>query len=581
MILNRTLRHKQLSTTAANPADWFIDFLGGGMSSSGIRVNANSALHLAPYFAALRCISEDVAKVPLLLYRRKQPRGKKRLTKDPRFKLLHDQPNAHMSSMTWRETLMSHALGWGNGYSEIIFNSLGQVVALELLLPHQVVPGWDRNRSRLRYRVTENSAQRFIPDFRMFHLHGLGFDGITGYSIAHLARDTIGLGLAQERSGSKLFENAVQSAGVLEHPGKLSPEAMRNLRESWERTYGGVDNSGKTVILEEGMKFSSRTIPFKDAQWIEGRGFSVQDIARFFRIPPHMIAELSKSSFSNIQEQSLEYVTHTLMAWFVRFEQECKRKLLSGPRDDDIFVEHLVDGLLRGNVAARYGAYSTARQWGWMSANDVLELENRNSIGEQGDIYLVPMNMAPADKISDEPEPPPEPDSPDNDDAPNPGLGVVIADEVRAIARERPAEELAEGVAEIYRPLFAQLYADKLKIEYDRVDTILAKRDRQKLLDRFYGDHFEHVRTALDPLCVAFCRSVWSVCGEGDMPDDWTQQAHITADSLAHEHVKQSRGTIDEIDKWRTERPEQQSLDARRAMVTQLKGLIDGNQLAT
>lgn len=539
MILELLLPRK-LATTAGDPADWLRGALGGSSTASGIRVNPQIALTLPAYFAAIRAISEDVAKVPLFVYRRLEPRGKDRVTSDPRHKLLHDQANALMTAMAFRETIMSHALGWGNGYGEIVFRRDQRPHSMSLLTPSRVTPELDSAGRVLVYRVTNaDGTQVTLPAYRMFHLHGLGFDGITGYSIATLARETIALGLAQEKSGSSLFTNAVRAGGVLEYPGKLEPDDAVNLRRSWERAYGGIDNAHKTVILENGMKFSPITIPFKDAQFVEGRGFSVLDIARFFRIPPHKIQHLADATFSNIQEQSLEYVTDTLMAWFRRFESEANSKLFQEGEKKTLFVEHLVEGLLRGDIESRFKAFATAKQWGWMSSNDILEIENRNGIGKQGDHYLAPLNMVPADQFGEEPERPPElpPPTPDDDDespAGNPALRTIFYDRAREIIREN-ADDAPQRMAEMFSPILEDTYSRVLRIESERVDRLKTAEE----IDKFYGDHLSHVHDALLPISRTFAGTMRTFLGREVDPEQ-------CACELARSHVGRSQEDMSE-----------------------------------
>ncbi len=438
---------RRMFATLRNPPDWLIGALGGGVVRSGVHVNPHTALALSAYFASIRAISEDVAKVPLILYERLPGGGKERRTDLPLHKLLHDQPARDMTALTLRETMTAHALGWGNGYAEIVRTRGGDIAALELITPDRVTPAI-RN-GRVVYDITSPSDQlRTLPAHRMFHLHGLGFDGITGYSIAWLAREAIGLGLAQEQSGSLFFGNSARPSGVLETEGVLDTEAQQDLKKTWRGAYEGPDNAHGTVLLEHGIKFKPITMPMAEAQFIEGRGFSAEDIARFFRVPPPIIGLMEKATHRNVEELFRIYVTLTLTTWFVRWEQEISRKLLTRPSESELFAEHLADGLLRGDLASRNKAYAIARQWGWLNVNDIRALENMNPIGPQGDVYLEPMNMTPAGE-SDEPEPDDSDENEDTDD-----LAAIRKARIRGNGElDRIRDKITESMNEPDRPL--------------------------------------------------------------------------------------------------------------------------------
>jgi HK97 family phage portal protein len=232
-----------------------------------------------------------------------------------------------------------------------------------------------------------------LPPSQVLHIPGLGFDGLVGYSPIAMARNAIGMSIAAEEYGAKFFSNGAAPGGVLEHPGIVKdPE---RIRESWQSTFGGSGNSNKIAVLEEGMKFTPISISPNEAQFLETRKFQIDEIARIFRIPPHMLADLEKSSFSNIEQQSLEFVKYTLDPWVARWEQSMNRRLLTGDQKSEMFFKFNVDGLLRGDYQSRMNGYSIGRQNGWMSANDIRELENMDKIPaeEGGDLYLINGNM--------------------------------------------------------------------------------------------------------------------------------------------------------------------------------------------
>ncbi len=359
-------------------------------------------MQMTAVYACVRILSEAIAGLPLHLYRYKDDGGKEKAIDHSLYTLLHDEPNPEMTSFVFRETLMTHLLLWGNAYAQIIRNGKGQVIALYPLMPNKMAVDRDEN-GKLYYRYTkdnteaktlENGSVILSPE-DVLHIPGLGFDGLVGYSPIAMARNAIGMAIACEEYGAKFFANGAAPSGVLEHPGIIkNPERVRN---SWNAAYGGAANSGKVAVLEEGMKYTPISISNEQAQFLETRKFQINEIARIFRVPPHMVGDLEKSSFSNIEQQSLEFVKYTLDPWVIRWEQSLSRALFSADEKKRCFFKFNVEGLLRGDYQSRMNGYSTARQNGWMSANDIRELEDLDRITPEdgGDLYLVNGNMLP------------------------------------------------------------------------------------------------------------------------------------------------------------------------------------------
>lgn len=380
----------------AKPAEWLFTAFAGDAVSSGVRINENTGLNISAVWACVRLISESVASLPLILYE-KSGDTRERLVDHPLYGVLHDSPNDAMSSMAFRTTMTAHTLTWGNGYAEIVRSSNGRPRALQIIPPHTVSVDTD-GAGRQVYVVTyPDQRVRRLTRRNMLHIAGLGYDGVTGYSPIRRARETLGLAAAAERFGGSLFGNGTQPGGILSHPAKLSDLARQNITESMRRERAGPENAHKLMVLEEGMTWTQTSIPPDDAQFLETRKFEVEEIARWYGCPLHMIQSLEHATFSNIEHQSIDYVTHTLRPWLVRWEQEIKRKLIS-PNEQDLFAEHLVDALLRGDTKTRYESYHIGRQGGWLSANDIRRLENMPEI-DGGDEYLVPLNMSPASEV--------------------------------------------------------------------------------------------------------------------------------------------------------------------------------------
>lgn len=402
-ILSGLLRSRDKPTDRTAGSSYSF-FLGG--TASGKYVTERSAMQMTAVYCCVRILSEAVASLPLQFYRYTDDGGKEKAVEHPLYFLLHDEPNPEMTSFIFRETLMTHLLLWGNAYSQIIRNGKGEVVALYPLMPDRMKVDRDEH-GRLYYEYTvydsddvdgrkgTNKVGRTVrlQPHDVLHIPGLGFDGLVGYSPIAMAKNAIGLAIATEEYGSKFFANGAAPSGVLEHPGTIKDPSK--VRESWQATFGGSGNANKIAVLEEGMKYTPISISPEQAQFLETRKFQIDEIARIFRVSPHMIGDLEKSSFNNIEQQSLEFVKYTLDPWVSRWEQAMVRALLTPDEKKKYFFKFNVDGLLRGDYQSRMNGYATARQNGWMSANDIRELENLDRIpAEQGgDLYLINGNM--------------------------------------------------------------------------------------------------------------------------------------------------------------------------------------------
>ena len=378
-----------------SPPAWVTRTFGQD-TAAGVEVNEDTALQTAAVFACVRILAETVASLPLITYRRLNDRAKERAKDFYLYPILHDSPNGEMTSMEWRETMQGHLALRGNAFSEIEFSNSGRVRGLWPLHPDKILLKRDKESDELfyEYRLPEKfgAAPKTLPAWRVLHLRGLGSNGLVGYSPIAMARQAIGLSMATEEFGARYFGNGAQPGGVLEHPGILGEEGHKRIKASWDEAHGGLAKSHRIAIIEEGMKYQQVGIAPEDSQFLQTRKFQLSEIARFFRIPPHMLADLDRATFSNIEHMGIEFVVYTLSPWLTRWEQRMALSLLSENERKQYFIEHLVAGLLRGDIQSRYTAYATGRQWGWLSRNDVREIENMNPI-EGGDDYLSPLNM--------------------------------------------------------------------------------------------------------------------------------------------------------------------------------------------
>lgn len=375
-------------TISAAPTFYF------GSSTAGKSVTAKTAIQMSTVYACVRVIAETIASLPLHV-RQEDGKGSKKATDHPLYRILHDEPNTEMTSFVLREVMLSHLLLWGNSYCQIVRNGRGHILGLYPLLPDQMQVGRDSaGKLTYDYSTRDGKVVRLRPE-DVLHIPGLGFDGIMGYSPIALEKNAIGLGLAAEEYGSKFFSNGATPSGVLTHPNTVKDP--KRLRESWNAAYGGSSNSGKVAILEEGMQFSRISMPNNEAQFLETRKFQVSEICRIYRVPPHLVGDLEHATFSNIEHQSISFAMHTIRPWLVRIEQAMNRALFPEKEKGVFYIQFNLDGLMRGDYKSRMEGYAIGRQNGWLSTNDIRELENMNPVSaeEGGDALLVNGNMIP------------------------------------------------------------------------------------------------------------------------------------------------------------------------------------------
>jgi len=373
-------------------------FMGG--ATAGVFVNEDTAMRTSAVYACVRVISEAVASLPLNVYRRD---GDARMLapEHPLYHILHNEPNPEMTSFVFRETLMNHLLIYGNAYAQIVRDNSWCVKGLYPLLPDRI----DVHRSEsgeIYYTYWRNEDDKrkgdetgsvVLPKEHVLHIPALGFNGLVGYSPIAMARNAIGLAIATEDYGAGFFANSANPSGILEHAKNLNNH--ETIKRTWDSLYRGSSKAHGIAVLEEGLTFKTVSIPPDQAQFLETRKFQLNEIARIFRVPPHMIADLEKSSFNNIEQMSLEFLLYTLDPWVSRLESSFYQSLLSPSEKQEYFIKFNIDGLLRGNYEARMKGYAVGRQNGWLSANDIRKLENMNALPAErgGDKYLINGNM--------------------------------------------------------------------------------------------------------------------------------------------------------------------------------------------
>jgi HK97 family phage portal protein len=388
------------SSKRPRPDDWDDHWYSRNSyeNKTGIDVNEDLAMQFSVVWSCIKVISEDLASLPLHLYRREGD-VKQKATDQWLYYLLHDQPNPEMTTMQFREALTAHLLTYGNCYSEIERDMRGQVKALWPLNPSKMTVIRPEKELIYEYRM-DNGEKKLFSRGDILHVAGLGFNGLVGYSPISYQRELIGAGLSARDWQSSNYKNGGRLQLAFTHPAAKAPnpEGRKHFKDEIRKEYGGPEGNA-IAVLWEGMKVEPISMTMEDAQFIESRKLTRSEICGIYRVPPHKIMDLERATFSNIEHQALEYVIDAIRPWAVRWEQAINSRLLNG--SSKFVVEHNVDGLLRGDIKSRYDAYAVGKQWGWLNSNEIREKENMNPI-DGGDVYLQPLNMT---KLGEFPEP--------------------------------------------------------------------------------------------------------------------------------------------------------------------------------
>ncbi len=533
---------KAISTDPRNPLSPFAfqDLGSSKRTNAGEVITPNRALTLAVYFACVRAISEDIAKLPICVYR-KLPggKGKEELVDHPLANLLDNTPNPDNSSYTFRETMTQWALSWGNGFAEIVRNGAGEVKQLWPIHPSRV--RLIRREGRLIYQVgSDNDPATLRPQLTyaefapsdILHIRGMG-SGLLGYSIASYAAETIGIGLAAQTFGASFFGQGSTASGILTHPGVLKEDAKQNLRDSWQKTYGGAKNSHKVAILEEGLKWERISIPNNESQFIETRQFEIEEVCRWFRVSPHKVQHLLRATFSNIEHQGTEHATDCLGPWMKRWEKEVKRSLIVEP---DVYVKHDANDLMRGDSNARANWYRTMVAAGIYSINEVREMEDENPIeGEGGDEHFMQINMAPVGKVaSGEAAAKSVPDKAAGGDDTNPAGGPKPAKPEDQGARVASAEAQVSALA----PVFLAEADRVLRREAMAFQRQVGKPGVGAWAATFFKEQPAHMVDSFGALCVALSTSVGNTIG---VP---TADVGMSLEAFAQEYCAEALASV-------------------------------------
>lgn len=387
---------------------------------AGVIVTPDTALTFSGWFAGVSYLARTLASLPWGVYQ-KTARGREPTPYGLVEWLLNNQPNPEMTAVAFKEAIVAHALNWGNGYAEIQTDAAGRPVGLWLLEPDRVSPGRDNGRLVYEY-IAPDGTKRILEAWQVYHLHGLSFDGITGYSAVTLAARSLGLAIAQEKFGSAFFENGTVVGAIVEMPGTMNAQQLADSEDYFNGKHRGAENAFRMRVSPSGTKVHPLSMPMTDAQFIESRRLSVTDVARWLGLPPHKLADLERSTNNNIEHQAIEVVQDAIVPWCVRMEQEANVKLIGARNQGRVYTKLSVQALMRGDAKSRAEFYRTMTQIGAFTINKVLELEDENGIGPAGDVRLVQLNQTTLDYLIENPgaktqenEPPKQEDEPSSD----------------------------------------------------------------------------------------------------------------------------------------------------------------------
>lgn len=544
---------------------WFAELITGKRDTSGVIVNSRTAMGIAAYFACIRNISEDLGKLPLKPYRRLN-RGQEEAPEHGAFELVHDEPNPVMTSMTFWETLVAHALGWSGGYAEIVRTRGGAAAELWPLDPTTVQPVWVDSRT-VEYKVWNVGTRSWtwLPSRNVLHIRGLGFDGLTSYLLSYVAKDSLSIPMGAMLFSAAFFENGATASGILKMPNTLSEEAFKRLRDSFAERHAGAAKSHKPIILEEGLDWAQNSVDPEASQMIETLEFGVTEVCRLFRMQPHKVMQLIRTGYNTLFAENTAYVVDTLLPWSVRICQECRKKLLTPTEKKGMFFKHNFRALLQGDLAEQSAFLSQMTQTGIYSINDCREYLGENPI-EGGDTHFVPANMlslekALAEPTEPEPEPEPEPDMPED-----------MPDEMPEGDEERKRAEAA--LLNAHRPLIAATYRRLMRVHDDKARRAMNRGDYDRWSEKFYAEHREYAESALLDVFNAFAGAYVAVVRKEEWTDTHAAKVAKALASVVDVYLRRVR--LDEPDENTRMSAEAQADEAAGSVVWQLNALGSG-----
>jgi len=402
------LRRKDKSSDTEQRSIYGQTIIGNAFgNASGEVVSKEQALRVAAVWSCVRVLSETIASLPISLYERDENNQKKVKSDNPLNALISQQPSPLFNSFMFFERIMVDLSLDGNSYAYIERNNGGFPIGLHPIKCNDVDVFISPKGRGVYYEIKQSDSENIYPKvgrvngIDMIHIKGLSTNGIQGKSPIQMAAETLGIALALDKHAGAYFKNGSQLGGILKHPGTLKPETAKRLRESWSNNYSGTSNTGKTAILEEGMDFQARTIPNNQAQFIESRQYQISDICRIFRVPNHLVNDLSNATYSNIEAQQIDFVVHTITPWIKRIESELNAKLVPFKKRGSEYFKFNLTAILRGDSKARADYYRTLVNIGVMSPDEVRKLEDLNSVGGASEDYYMQSNMLPINRLGE------------------------------------------------------------------------------------------------------------------------------------------------------------------------------------
>lgn len=495
-------------STLSNPKRWFVDWFGGGKSKSGADVNEDTAVKVTAVFACIRLLAQTIASLPLHTYQRLED-GKSKAFNHPLYHLLHDLPNPQCTSFNLRSIMMVNLLLTGHAYAEIVRNNAGNIVELWPLPSSHVAIHKNRQTGKALYVInTEDGQLRYLHAAEVLHIQWLGLENLKPFHPVVLAREAIGLSIAAEEFGSLFFESGANASGIAEYPQKLSEEGYKRFTESFDEKYTGLNKNQRVMFLEQGLKFTKLTVNPNEAQAVETRKFQVIEIARFYNVPPHLIMDLERATFSNVEHQDISFVKYSLRPYLVCWEQEMYRSLFTEPERRQYFAEFSVDGLLRGDAKSRAEALDIQMRNGVINADEWRALENMNPQPEgMGKIYYRPLNWV----RKDEPEP----------DPPQPNNNRMNEDNLnKRQMQHRSAQsklKLANNYKRIFEDAASRIVSREAKDIKRKAKKAFTERSQEEFgtwLQQYYEDAPAWMKRTLKPALFSYTEAVQGLAAE-------------------------------------------------------------------
>ena len=528
-----------LRSSLSRPERWLIDFFGGGTEShSGEQINKDAAVSVTAVFACIRILSETLATLPLHVYKRVKA-GKERAYDLPLYEILHSQVNPLLTSARFRQLMMINILLTGDGYAEIVRDGSGSVKELWPLPSDHVSKKVNIDTKEYFYEVYTyesdprfpNGTKRYLYPENMLHIQGPALMDFCSFEPLRLAREAIGLSMATERFGANFFKNGANASGIAEYPNKMSDEAYERFKKSFNDRFTGLSNNQRVMFLEQGLKFTKLTIDPNQAQSLETRKFQVVEIARFFGVPLHLVMDLDKATFSNIEHQDIEFVKYHLRPWLVFWEQEMRKSLFLVSQRKTYFAEFDVDGLLRGDALSRAQANEIKRRNGVLNADEWRAMDNLNEIEDgSGKIYYVPLNWI---QMGNEPYyGAPVEDSPEPESDPDPQSRTMdLGDEKRAskgaITRQNITRSYQKVIGDYVLQVVKRERADIMR----QTEKMLKNRgleDFKVWMETFYRDNYDFAYKKFYPSMSSLAEAIYASAADQVNMDTKSTEDMIT-----------------------------------------------------